>query len=61
MKELAGGETVGGRYQVVQEIGRGGMQVVYLVSCPTNAFNIMSCLCHPLLAGGCDGTSDLGT
>ena len=28
---------------------------------PDKCLYIMSCLCHPLLAGGCDGTSDLGT
>ena len=32
MSELASGETVGGRYEVVGEIGRGGMQVVYLAT-----------------------------
>ena len=28
---------------------------------PDKCLYIRSCLCHPLLAGGCDGTSDLGT
>lgn len=32
MSELARGETVGGRYDVVREIGRGGMQIVYLAN-----------------------------
>ena len=32
MSELASGATVGGRYDVIREIGRGGMQVVYLAN-----------------------------